>query len=317
MLSALTRTCSLSFYKCKAFSRYRLFYREMSSKEDTILNAADSWFNKYAAMQNVPEGIFKGVADRFDGITVDSNLETCSPDEFSLILKNSLSHWTENRKRGIWFKVHLNSSFWVPELANNQFKFHHAKDNFVMMYRWLPTDESLNIPPYAHTMVGVGALVVDDRNQILVVSEKHALIKGSWKLPGGYVEPAENFVDAAIREVEEETSIKTRFDSVIAIRHAHNAGFGCSDLYIVVALIPENNTIEKCDREIAMCEWMSIDKYLNHPNVHETNRNFVHTYLMYKKHGINIYCKDEIHQILKKQYNVYAVELLNCDPSKL
>lgn len=59
------------------------------------------------------------------------------------------------------------------------------------MVRWLPkgTDTN-NIPVAPHVMVGVGALVVNDENQILVVSEKNALIENSWKLPGGYVEPS-------------------------------------------------------------------------------------------------------------------------------
>ena len=88
----------------------------------------------------------------------------------------------------------------MPILAKNNFFFHHAKDtretdtNFVMMYRWLPKDETLIIPPYAHTMVGVGAIVINDKNEVLVVSEKNSLIKDSWKLPGGYVEPSECFL---------------------------------------------------------------------------------------------------------------------------
>lgn len=56
-----------------------------------------------------------------------------------------------------------------------------------MMCSWLPKEE-FNIPPYAHTMVGVGAVVVNDKHQVLVVSEKNALVKDSWKLPGGYLE---------------------------------------------------------------------------------------------------------------------------------
>lgn len=64
--------------------------------------------------------------------------------------------------------------------------------------------------------VGVGALVINDKNQVLAVSERNALIPGSWKLPGGYCEMKEDLVDAAIREVQEETNIKTRFESVIS-----------------------------------------------------------------------------------------------------
>jgi hypothetical protein len=36
-------------------------------------------------------------------------------------------------------------------LAKNGFKFHHARDEFVMMYRWLPEKEVMAVPPFAHT----------------------------------------------------------------------------------------------------------------------------------------------------------------------
>lgn len=58
-----------------------------------------------------------------------------------------------------------------------------------MQVKWLPTEESSNIPVHAHTMVGVGGLVINDKNQILAITEKESIIAGSWKLPGGYVEP--------------------------------------------------------------------------------------------------------------------------------
>jgi hypothetical protein len=35
-------------------------------------------------------------------------------------------------------------------------------------------------------MVGVGALVINDKNQVLVVNERNALIPNSWKLPGKF-----------------------------------------------------------------------------------------------------------------------------------
>lgn len=59
-----------------------------------------------------------------------------------------------------------------------------------MMFKWLPNDSSANIPPYAHTMIGVGGIVINDQQQILTVSEKNSIVPGSWKLPGGYVDPS-------------------------------------------------------------------------------------------------------------------------------
>lgn len=57
-----------------------------------------------------------------------------------------------------------------------------------MMYRWLPKEEGDNVPFYAHTNVGVGGLVVNDENQLLVVCEKY-YDRHLWKLPGGFVDP--------------------------------------------------------------------------------------------------------------------------------
>lgn len=65
-----------------------------------------------------------------------------------------------------------------------------------MMIRWLPENEEANVPPYAHTMIGVGAVVINTKDQILAVSEKNALIPNSWKLPGGYAEPSEDLMCA-------------------------------------------------------------------------------------------------------------------------
>lgn len=73
------------------------------------------------------------------------------------------------------------------------------------------------IPPYAHHMVGVGGMVVNDKDELLVVQEKFAAFT-QWKLPGGYVDPGEDLWTAAVREVKEETGVDTEFDSLVAMR---------------------------------------------------------------------------------------------------
>lgn len=55
------------------------------------------------------------------------------------------------------------------------------------MVRWLAAEES-RIPVFAHTMIGAGAVVVDNQGRLLVVQERYRDIL-YWKLPGGYVEP--------------------------------------------------------------------------------------------------------------------------------
>ncbi|XP_017074414.1 nudix hydrolase 8 [Drosophila eugracilis] len=257
-------------------------------------------------VMDTPTDVFQGITDRFAGVTVDGREEKV--DNFREKLKKSLDFWTTNKNRAIWFRVYKEQADWVPILAENGFDFHHAKTGVVVMYRWLPEDESNNLPNFAHTLMGVGGLVINDKNEVLVVSDRFAMIPNSWKLPGGYVEPRENLIDAAIREVVEETGIRTEFRSVVTLRHAHGGTFGCSDLYVVIALKPLNLDFKRCEREIARLQWMPIAEYLQHPQVHETNRQFVCTFLDYQKRGLTLTCRDDVHQVLKKKYNLYYVE---------
>ncbi|CAH1100656.1 unnamed protein product, partial [Psylliodes chrysocephalus] len=258
---------------------------------------------------------FKGKQDRYKGVIIDSEEEECTDiTDFCKKLDDSLKIWTENELRGIWFKVHLNQSEWVPVLAKNGFKYHHAKEEYILMYKWLPKTENSNIPPFAHTMLGVGAVVINDRNELLIVREKHNIRNVvHYKLPGGYVEPGENIVDAAIREVHEETNIRTEFQSVLTLRHTHGSAYNCSDIYMVVHLKALTDNIIKCEREIAEAKWIDIKDFLNHPDITQLNKFFVRKYLEYKDNAIKINCFHGIHELMNKAYTMYSVTKSDID----
>lgn len=82
----------------------------------------------------------------------------------------------------------------------------------------------------------------------------------------------EDIKDAAVREVKEETGIDATFESMVTLRHTHNMMFENSDIYVIVLLKATSETIIKADIEIKACQWMPIDEYMNHPDVHEFNR---------------------------------------------
>lgn len=106
------------------------------------------------------------------------------------VLVDSLEQWVKDKKRTIWFRVHIPHTEWIPILTKQGFVFHHTKEEYVVLYRWLPVDEECNVPKYAHTILGVGAFVYNNEtDEILVIKEKYSLNKATWKLPGGYVEP--------------------------------------------------------------------------------------------------------------------------------
>lgn len=110
----------------------------------------------------------------------------------------------------------------------------------------------------------------------------------------------------------EETGIRAHFKSLVCVRHALGGpnrisfGFGCSDLYFVIALRAECDAIQKCEREIERCEWMDFDTYLQHPKVLEMNRVFLRTFIANEAAGLRIDCRNYKHELLKRDYQIYA-----------
>ncbi|XP_050455242.1 uncharacterized protein LOC126853482 [Cataglyphis hispanica] len=252
--------------------------------------------------------IFKGCDDQYNGITIDSIEEACDSKIFAERLKDSLEQWTKDKKRTIWFRVHIPNTEWIPILTGQGFTFHHAKEGYVMLYRWLPNDEVCNIPKYAHTFLGVGAFVFNkDTNEVLVIKEKYAPNR-AWKLPGGYVEPGENIEVAAKREVFEETGIQTDFKCLVCFRHGHDYLFGCSDIYMIAYLIPQDFQIQKCKWEILECNWMKLTEFMQHPEVHANNKYLMKKIIDFLQHEMGMVANYEVHPITKKQICVYGIE---------
>ncbi|GCC38117.1 hypothetical protein chiPu_0016628 [Chiloscyllium punctatum] len=126
---------------------------------------------------------------------------------------------------------------------------------------WLAKGES-RLPAYATHQVGVAGAVFDEATgKVLVVQDKNK-IKNAWKFPGGLSDLGEDIGETAVREVFEETGIRSKFLSLLSIRQQHNhpGAFGKSDMYIVCRLKAVSFDINFCQEECLRCEWMDLEE---------------------------------------------------------
>lgn len=211
--------------------------------------------NRHENVQLLP-----AIDDDFGGVVVELK-EHMESDVFLTLLKTSMSQWTLQGKKGIWIKLPIQLVNLVETVVKEGFWYHHAEPGYLMLVNWIPKTTS-TIPLNASHRVGVGAIVLNDKREMLVVQEKSGLLRGTgiWKIPTGIVEVGEDISKGVIREVKEETGIDTEFVEVLAFRQSHKVFFGKSDLFFVCMMRPLSFDIQIQELEIEAAQWMPLEE---------------------------------------------------------
>lgn len=215
-------------------------------------------------------------SDPYGGVTFDTDGLPTDNAGCLAHLRADIDAYRADGKRLAWFKIPIARSILIPDVVALGFEFHHARADFVMLVQRLVPDAFM--PTDASHFVGAGAVVINERNELLVVCERvHASTnkKPFYKMPGGLVDTGERLADAVEREVFEETGVRARFESIVCVRHQHGYRFGKSDFYVVCRLTPLSQEINPDPDEIAECLWMPVDDYLASDATHAFNRHIV------------------------------------------
>jgi 8-oxo-dGTP diphosphatase len=69
---------------------------------------------------------------------------------------------------------------------------------------------------YKSPKLTADGLILKDK-KVLLIKRKNYPFKGKWALPGGFVEYKEKTEDTAIREVFEETGLKTKINNLVGV----------------------------------------------------------------------------------------------------
>ena len=221
-------------------------------------------------MQEIPS-----TTNPFGGVIPDPEGLAPDPDDFSAQLSHSMAAWEGDGHKVVWLEIPISKAALVPTAVNAGFSFHHAEPGYALLTR--PLVDGAYVPPYATHYVGVGGVVLNEDRELLVVSERYRR-RGrgpAYKLPGGALHPGEHLVDGVIREVLEETGVRTRFETLVCFRHWHGYRFGRSDIYFTCRLSPLTREIAMQTEEIEECLWMPVDQYLAADDVSAFNKGIV------------------------------------------
>jgi 8-oxo-dGTP diphosphatase len=215
------------------------------------------------------------VRNKYDGVVVAPNSFPESSEVFERLLMESISEWKNQNIKVVWLEIPAQRCELIQVALSNGFEFHHCSSSKLMLTKRLITNA--HIPSFSTHTIGVGAVVLSDRGEILAVLERLDLVARPdyYKLPGGMLERGEHMSDGVVREVYEETGIESEFQGLLSFRHHHQGQFGSSNIYAVCLLKPLTFDISIDEVEIGKAMWISVDEYLSSEGVGLYNKRVV------------------------------------------
>ena len=215
---------------------------------------------------------FKLFLDPYNGVTVDPKTIIGNKKEFENNLLILIKQLQEEKRKLLWVTFDLKNSNLIETAVKNGFTFHNCDSDYVMMVKELVPNPIVPTSP-THT-IGVGAVVINDKNEILVIKERVSNI--GFKLPGGHIDLGEKIIDAVCREVLEETGVIVEFESIITLSQFHPHQFGKGNVYIICNAKPISSKIDIQDtHEILEAKWIDVDIYLNDEDTREYTKELI------------------------------------------
>jgi ADP-ribose pyrophosphatase YjhB (NUDIX family) len=209
-----------------------------------------------------------------------------------------LERMRQEGRTAIWLRLDIEHSDMIAGLRQLGYELHHCDAQSFMLTAWLLDNDVNRLPSYATHIVRVEAVVfrmINGVKHVLLVREQFGHADRGYKLPSGNVDLNEFISDAAVREVQEETGIRTRFVGVLGCGNRLNARFRCSEMFFVVHLEEDGEADAPFDiqlEEIESARWVALP-YVRHVGSLEMsclqtahNQHSMHTFYPRKRKHI-------------------------------
>jgi len=246
--------------------------------------------------------MLRTAADLYNGLIIESNSVSPVTTEFKSSLLSLQKRAKEEEKNLLWLDLTTKQSQHIAIALELGFEFHNCESTRTTLTYQVKKDAYVPVAP-SHT-IGVGAVVINKQNEILMVRDRIHNNHSIYKLPGGMLEHAQSLEEGVVREVWEETGIKAKLIKMVSVLNSHPFTFNKSNMYIVFqleALTTEINIIDTHEIEEAI--WMPLDEFFAHEEMSEFQKKLVNAALNHE--GLSLL---EYEHILanKKHVEVYG-----------
>jgi len=204
--------------------------------------------------------------DLYNGLIIETKTIPSSVSTFKKELQNLLQQAKADGISLLWIDLTTTQHEHIALALALGFEFHNCEPKRVTLTFQVTKGAYIPVPP-THT-VGVGAVVINEKNELLMVRDRIHTSHSIYKLPGGMLEHAQSLEEGVVREVWEETGIKAKLIKMVSLLNSHPFTFNKSNMYIVFqleALSEEINVIDTDEIEYAL--WMPLDEFFAHEEI--------------------------------------------------
>ncbi len=253
-----------------------------SNKFNYIKNfSLKSFVTKDSLLQNCTINIYNGVELDLEKIMVNNNSRQ-NFENFPEILEHSLNRWNHNSVSSITVRIPSTLTEYLKIFLEKDFYFHHTRGNALYLCKWTDKKSRDKIPTFAHHHVGIGACILNQNIEFLLIREKFSPSyananprKHLWKFVTGLIEEGESVVQATQREVKEEVNMEVDYQGCLTFSESYPNNQQISDicffnLCTIKNELPSYTNIEIDKEELSEAKFFKIDEVIKLLSEEET-----------------------------------------------